>query len=849
MKNTKKLNVVFVTLLFFTAVFDVRTFNALATGLVSETYQQRHDPQDRAVSGAERAIEKVELLTRVSGGTPVFEEDDEEDALGAMTIAEEAIAIANDTIAIANDTIIKAKSYGFNVTQADRFLFRAVEALNSSKSAFENGEYHEAIRLANGAQSFAEKAEASAKKALEGIEEFEEDQKVALDAIAFAGEAIERANQTIVNAQLLGVNVTSAVLILNQSVEILSAAVEALSDYNFELALDLAEESRRLAEDANGVAESAIVQFEEQSRAERMEKAQVAIGNAEESVLGANETIARLRASGVDVAVAESLLTQANNTLHDAIVAFSDGYYEIATSLAEEAKALAELAVEFAESAQSELSFEALQIIVETEVFVQEIAEDLVSAQSVGADLTEAIGLLDSSFSRLAEAWEAFNAGNYIGAKTFAEEAKRLAENAQLSIEEAIQAFESESRRIVQEIIEEAEAALSQFEDKLEESSSKGLNVTACIPVFEVANITLQLAKQALYSGLFYEAKVLAEGVFDLVENGMELLASLSTSPVSELEASEDEAGNILVYSSVGNLSMSATKPSVAFYYLMNETSLDFGLDFLSFAEFVDINHDNVVQENEILQILRFDDSVWTKTLRVFAIDDNQVTSVVYKADSPYYDVTLEIRFFKYPTVFSASVDNATVVFDVSGAAMGAKINIEVDEWSWMSSKSELSLNTAIDVSTLGTVSENSTFHGNLAQILINMSNAVIVTGWLTKAKVVDPKGAESFIEVDVGYTTEQNEGGMKLSVSFIYPNFEGFALEHDPTIDVKLTPSLVIYVPFFSTVWLSIGSAVMISLIVFGVLLSARRGEVVKRVFERRLQGRRLRDVRRRQL
>jgi len=199
--------------------------------------------------------------------------------------------------------------------------------------------------------------------------------------------------------------------------------------------------------------------------------------------------------------------------------------------------------------------------------------------------------------------------------------------------------------------------------------------------------------------------------------------------------------------------------------------------------------------------------------------------------------------------VFSASVDNATVVFDVSGAAMGAKINIEVDEWSWMSSKSELSLNTVIDVSTLGTVSENSTFHGNLAQILVNTSNAVIVTGWLTKAKVVDPKGTESFIGVDVEYMTEQNEGGMKLNVSFIYPNFEGFALEHDPTIDVKLTPSLVIYVPFFSTVWLSIGSAVMVSLIVFGFLLSARRGEGVKRVFERRLQGRRLRDVRRHQL
>jgi len=272
----------------------------------------------------------------------------------------------------------------------------------------------------------------------------------------------------------------------------------------------------------------------------------------------------------------------------------------------------------------------------------------------------------------------------------------------------------------------------------------------------------------------------------------------------------------------------------------MNETSLDFNLDFLSFTEFVDVNHDKIIQENEILQILRFEDTVWDKTLRIFDLDDNQVISVAYKAESPYYDITLEIQFFKYPTVFSTSFDNATVVFDVSGAAMGAKINIEVNDWSWMSSKSELSLNTVMDVNSLGTVFENSTFHGNLAQILVNTSNAVIITGWLTKAKLIGPKGIESFINVDVGYMTEQNEGGMKLKVSFIYPNFKGFALEHDPTIDVKLTPSLVIYVPFFSTIWLSIGSAAMVSIIVFGILLYARRGEGIMEDFERWLQGRR---------
>ncbi len=286
---------------------------------------------------------------------------------------------------------------------------------------------------------------------------------------------------------------------------------------------------------------------------------------------------------------------------------------------------------------------------------------------------------------------------------------------------------------------------------------------------------------------------------------------------------------------------MSAMKPSVAFGYRVNETSLDLGLDFLSFSEFVDVNHDNVIQENEILQSLRFKDLVWKKTLKVSTVDDNQVISVVYEAESVYYDVILEILFFKYPTVFSASVDNATVVFDVNGAAMGAKINVKVDEWSWLSNKSALGLNMVVDLNTLGTVFENSTFQGNLAQILVNASNAVIATGWLTKAKLIDPMGVESFARVNVGYTTQEVEGGMTLGVSFIYPNFEGFSMEHDPTVDVRLTPRMVIYVPFFSTVWLSIGSAAVVSLIALGILWSGRRKEGVRKVFERMLQERRL--------
>jgi len=767
--------------------------------------------------------------------------DASKDQHGVSAVAQEAITKAEEAIRASFQAILEAKDAGANVAGAEYFIELANSALEMAKSAYEHSDYSKALKLANEAKSLAKKAEKSVANALKGIEESEEDRETAIEALARAEEAVAAAEETIAGAQQVGADATNATLLLDQSNSTRLEAIEALNNDDFELALELAEESRELAEEANDVAERALEDFEEHRLELERESAQEAIDDAEKAINEANEVITSLRASGVNVTIAEGLLTQANSILLNATAAFDEGDYEIAASLAGEADALAERAVEFAESAQSELGVEALQMIVETEEFVQGVKESLESAQSTGVNLTEAARFLNSSLSSLAEARKAFDIGNYTGARALAEEAKQLAERAQSLVEEAVEAVQDETRRVVQEVVEEAEAMLLRFRNKLEESSSKGLNVTLCISVFKAANLTLQLAKHALDGGRFYEAKGLAESVLDLVKNGLDLLTSLSLSPVSGLEASEDEEGNVLVFSSVGNLSMSAKKPSVAFGYRVNETSLDLGLDFLSFSEFVDVNHDNLIQENEILQILRFEDLVWKKTLKVSTVDDNQVISVVYEAKSVYYHVRLEILFFKYPTVFSASVDNTTVVFDVSGAAMGAKINIEVNEWSWLSNKSALGLNVFIDVGTLGMVFENSTFQGNLAQILVNTSNVVIATGWLTKAKLIDPVGGESFARVNVGYTTQEGEGGMTLDVSFIYPNFEGFSMEHDPTIDVRLTPSMVIYVPFFSTVWLSLGSAAVISLIALGILLSGRRKEGVRKVFERMLQERRL--------
>ena len=747
----------------------------------------------------------------------------EQNENGVASVAQEKIQEATDIIQETNQTIQEIKSAGIDVSNAEYILEQATLELNQANLAYENDDFSKAIKHANQAKSQAKKAEKSVQKASDGIQQSSHGKASALQSVANTKYAIFLTNQTIIEAQNLGIDVTDLMSMLNQSILIFSDAVEALNNNDFELALQLTDESKELAEEVKENAENIIEQYEEETSEQAVELAQEALKAAQESITAANETINNLKLLGINVTTAEGLLTQANITLQNAISAFEEENYKVSTSLAEEAKNLAEDARALVEAAQNEQDLPTLEKILETEEIIENVSQRIQGAPQ-GANMTEATQLLDLASENLLMAKNAFDDGNFTQAEELADISKQQALDAEASAEEAIANFESGAKSEAQEAIQIAESTLSDFELRIQELEVEGYDVAVGKSIFDVANTTLELAKNIFERGFYEEAKEFADTVKELVENGLETLDQLVTSTSSDLDASEDNEGNTLITSSEGYLTMSALAPSIEFNYPVNDTSFDFDVGFMSFIEFIDVNNDNLPQENEILQTLEFEDSAWNKTLQIQSLNGNQEVNIIYSAKAVSYDIILEMVVYEDPTLVSTSLANTTVVFGIDGAAMETKITVIVNDWPWSSNKSQLGLEMIVDVAAEGTVSEKSTQQGNLVQILFNASSAIVKTEWLTKAKVMTPDGFESVVNVETGFELEHKQAATSLKIYFVYPNFEGSKLEHDPNIGLEWLYFPIVFVPILSSLWLSLGSAITVTILAVTVLLISRR-------------------------
>lgn len=764
----------------------------------------------------------ITLLNDVFTGISVHAYKNKKDN-NAASDAQEKINEAEIAIQDAHQAIDEANNKGANTSNAEYLLQRAELEFEKACTAFENYDFQEAFQYASQAKFLANKAESSAEKASDGIDVTNAEKEIALESIAKAEEAILLANQTVNSALNIGVNITAYTTLLDQSITKFNDAVEALNNGVFEMAAKLAEQAEELARNVQEAAENAKNQHEQEASEQERSLTQEALNAAQESVFAANTTINNLRASGINVTSAEDLLAKADNTLHYALTMFGNENYNLAEGLAIEAKNLAQDAKALAETAEDEQNLPVHEKILETEYLIEDIAEDIENAPK-DANLTQAVQLLEDADVTLQFAKDAFNDGNLTQAYQLAEDAEQDALEAEASMEEAIAEYEDEITSSVQEEIDDSEERLMELKERINELESEGFEIQVGVSILNVANTTLRLAQNALEDGFYDEAEEYAESVVQLVDNGLKTLDQLTESTKSELDTSEDAQGNTFITSNKGSLELSAITPSVQFNYPVNDTSLDFTVDFVSLIEFMDLNHDNEAQETEVLQTLSLESSLWDKTLQIQNTDGSQVINVIYTAESRSFDLALQMQVYEEPTMIQTSFDDTTVVFGIDGAAMETKITVIVNEWPWASHKSNLGLRMALDISAQGTVSEESAQQGNLAQLLFNASSALVKTEWLTKALLISDDGPESSVEVKSGFTVEEHPDGVTLNVFFVYPNFEGSRLEHDPNIGIDLLWLPLIFAPILSTGLLSIGSGAFATIVAVMILMFSRR-------------------------
>jgi hypothetical protein len=398
-----------------------------------------------------------------------------------------------------------------------------------------------------------------------------------------------------------------------------------------------------------------------------------------------------------------------------------------------------------------------------------------------------------------------------------------------------------------EEAIGEAEEEILKTSNKVEEAKAKGLDVTDMENLLDEANDTLSQAKAAYGKGSYEEAEVLAEGAEDLAERARHLIEEiLGKSEETEWSKEEkddeedvelevfEEEDDVRIESEDSRIKLEIEKPEIRFeYYVNNETKVEIRGRFRSLIEFVDLNNDTQIQDDEVLWELDLRDINWNFTYEKIIEENNTLIKAVYYANSTAYEIMIVARAYQRAVSEIDTTENMTLVFDVDGGADEAKFDIIITRWTWISNQSQLAvlMKAEAKVEVEGTITEESAGVDE-KQITLNVDDVKIKITWVTKAKITWPDGSETFENVTVSYKSwkvervweedGEEEIGVDLKVYFIYPNFGNGKLIHDPSIGVE--DDLIRYIFTLITPEILLGTAIMATTIAVAAIVFTRR-------------------------
>lgn len=374
---------------------------------------------------------------------------------------------------------------------------------------------------------------------------------------------------------------------------------------------------------------------------------------------------------------------------------------------------------------------------------------------------------------------------------------------------------------------------------RAEEALNETKNLPILVDVSEIqaildeANAYLSEAKDALESGWYDEAKSYAstaKTLFEqaaaqaesLVENAQEILEELQRietagvgTPPQAMNVSIVEGRDASVDTSTHSVNVNLKGPTIVYSIDGLEGKVDFKSKIYALTEFFDRNEDGKIQDGEILQELPLVGLDWSVLSEVQEADTT--ITLVYFYNSTSYEFSITMNIFRSPTIQYFSVDSdETVVYLVDGNANEVKFDFSVMRWAWSSSFSKLALRLLIEPQSVGSM-ELRSLGENQEWLTFGTDNKTIRIKWITKARVRLPNGNERIVDVQASHGRSDTE---EILVDFIYPNFEGRALVHDPSVGIggPLTHQSVLQV-----IWVCIGSGVLATVVLTATKASER--------------------------
>jgi hypothetical protein len=426
--------------------------------------------------------------------------------------------------------------------------------------------------------------------------------------------------------------------------------------------------------------------------------------------------------------------------------------------------------------------------------------------------------------------------------KSSKEDSKKVSNDSEDNTEENDESLSENGEESYEKDKEKAIRAIMKAEEKIDEifviikkQQYKDIDLENMENILDIARGLLLQAKMAynnsyyeLAKELAHEAEELAENLEDILNEFLEKLEGIEhvseeedEEEDNEIEVSEED-DELRIKSKDSDLRLDKESPKIKFkYYVNNDTEVEVKARFRALIEFIDLNEDGKIQDEEVLQELDLGDIAWAFTYQETTEENNKLLEAVYYANLTTYEIMIVARTYQRAVVETDAAENTVLVFDIDGGADEAKFDIIILRWMWVSNQSQLALlmKAEAGLEVEGAITEESAGVDE-KQITLQADGVKIKITWVTKAKIIRPDSSEAFENVTVTYKSvevereweeHEEEVEVELKVYFVYPNFGKGKLIHDPSIGVEDDPLLSTFTLINRELLLGLGIMVMI--------------------------------------
>lgn len=709
--------------------------------------------------------------------------------LELRTKTERQIGISSKALAELSTIVNEAEKKGVNASRVKPILHEAEETMGVSKKVFAEKNYERALELAVVAFELVGKA----KNLLTSNTQTDLNPENILRQVR---ERLEKIRALITEAEKHGVDTEKAQARLEQAIKMINELEEAIHSHDDKAYHDLSAKVSGLLGETEALLRTASASLEaKRSEEHRFEELLAKTRRIIEEV---KRTLSSQRAGDEASREVQKKLGEIIDGLERSVQAFKAGNKDRAFAIAKETFEAATKILKLIEKLpdRAELAAKELRQAHEKITHAEKALAEMKQTNLNTSRIQEA---LKQAAVDLRRAYDELKNGNATIAHSIAVEVQR---NLEKAFEEFKEQAKKEERRIDQRELESTVQRIKNARDevlqKMEKAKANGINVVPIQNVLDAASNIQARAEEFLSSGQTTAGQALLKVTEKLIVDASRLIDLLAEhAKKTEVAKSErkttekddklrvERSGNktIQVDSERNRVKLNLETPRIQYAVRQGEKTVEFQSKIHSLAEFNDNNGDGLIQNEEVLQRLSFGDAKWEAEEKT----EGNMVIVTYRAYSERYDVSLILKVYEQSSIEFFKNDEKTVVYSVDGGAREVKFDIMVTKWPWKSNSSSLALRmkTEADVKDGVRVEKVS---DDEQRLIVDSGGVLVKVKWIPKAIIQEPDGVQRIVNIGIGHAV--NKEANELDVDFIYPNFNGLVLIHDPSIGVA-EPSL----------------------------------------------------------